>query len=58
MILKIKQTLPILLLASLVSITLLMGAMGADYTVLDAAKDLGNLNTSLQPFRKLVWWVL
>ena len=45
MILKIKQTLPILLLASLVSITLLMGAMGADYNVLDAAKDLGNLNT-------------
>ena len=45
MILKNKRTLPILLLASLVSITLLMGAMGTDYTVLNAAKDLGNLNT-------------
>jgi uncharacterized surface protein with fasciclin (FAS1) repeats len=45
MIVKIKRTLPILLLASLASIALLMGAMGADYTVLNAAKDLGNLNT-------------
>jgi len=45
MIVKIKRTLPILLLASLASIALIMGAMGADYTVLDAAKDLGNLNT-------------
>lgn len=45
MIVKIKRTLPILLLALLASISLLMGAMGADYTVLDAAKDLGNLNT-------------
>jgi uncharacterized surface protein with fasciclin (FAS1) repeats len=42
---KIKQTLPILLLALLASITLLMGAMGADYKVLDAAKNLGNLDT-------------
>jgi transforming growth factor-beta-induced protein len=45
MIVKIKRTLPILLLASLASIALIIGAMGADYTVLDAAKDLGNLNT-------------
>jgi uncharacterized surface protein with fasciclin (FAS1) repeats len=45
MTLKIKRTLPILLLASLVSIALLMGAMGADYKVLDATKDLGNLDT-------------
>jgi hypothetical protein len=45
MTLKIKRTLPILLLASLASIALIMGAIGADYTVLDAAKDLGNLNT-------------
>jgi transforming growth factor-beta-induced protein len=45
MIVKIKRTLPILLLASLASITLLMGAIGADYGVLEAAKDLGNLNT-------------
>lgn len=45
MILKIKRTLPILLLASLVSIALLMGAMGADYKVLDATRDLGNLDT-------------
>jgi len=45
MIVKIKRTLPILLLASLASIALIMGAIGADYTVLDAAKDLGNLNT-------------
>ena len=45
MIVKIKRTLPILLLASLISITLLMGAISADYGVLEAAKDLGNLNT-------------
>ena len=45
MTLKIKRTLPVLLLASLASIALLMGAMGADYNVLDATKDLGNLNT-------------
>jgi uncharacterized surface protein with fasciclin (FAS1) repeats len=45
MIIKIKQTLSILLLASLVSITLMMGAIGADYGVLEAAKDLGNLDT-------------
>jgi uncharacterized surface protein with fasciclin (FAS1) repeats len=42
---KIKRTLPVLLLALLASITLLMGAIGADYKVLDATKDLGNLNT-------------
>jgi transforming growth factor-beta-induced protein len=45
MTIKFKRTLPILLLASLISITLLMGAIGADYGVLEAAKDLGNLNT-------------
>jgi uncharacterized surface protein with fasciclin (FAS1) repeats len=45
MIVKIKRTLLILLLASLASITLFMGAIGADYGVLEAAKDLGNLNT-------------
>ncbi len=38
MIVKIKRTLPILLLASLISITLLMGATGADYGVLEAAR--------------------
>lgn len=42
MIVKIKR---ILLLVSLASIALLMGAIGADYGVLEAAKDLGNLNT-------------
>ena len=45
MIVKIKRTLPILLLASLASIALLIGAMGADYGIREAAKDLGNLNT-------------
>jgi len=45
MIVKIKQTLPVLLLASLASIALIMGAMGANYGVLEASKDLGNLNT-------------
>jgi uncharacterized surface protein with fasciclin (FAS1) repeats len=42
---KIKRTLPVLLLALLASIVLLMGAMGADYKVLDATRDLGNLDT-------------
>lgn len=45
MTLKIKRTLPILLMASLVSIALIMGAMGADYKVLDATRDLGDLDT-------------
>ena len=44
---KIKRTLPVLLLALLASIVLLTGAMGADYRVLDATRDLGNLNTFL-----------
>src|SRR5512141_1115639 len=45
MTLKIKRTLPVLLLALLASITLLMGAVGADYKVLDATRDLGNRDT-------------
>ncbi|MDD1749783.1 MAG: fasciclin domain-containing protein [Methanothrix sp.] len=42
---KIKRTLPILLLASLASIAFLTVAIGADYGIWEAAKDLGNLNT-------------
>jgi hypothetical protein len=43
MIVNIKRTLPILLLASLASIALIIGAIGANYGVLEASKDLGNL---------------
>jgi len=42
---KIKRTLPVLLLALLASIVLITGAVGADYKVLDATRDLGNLDT-------------
>jgi uncharacterized surface protein with fasciclin (FAS1) repeats len=42
---KIKRTLPVLLLALLASIVLITGAVGADYKILDATRDLGNLDT-------------